>query len=29
LRAQPGRLMATIAIRVRRSKTECVGTHVA
>ena len=29
LRAQPGRLMATIAIRVRRSKAECVGAHVA
>ncbi len=29
LRAQPGRLMATIAIRVRQGKTECVGTHVA
>ena len=29
LRAQPGRLMASIAIRVRRSKAEWGGTHVA
>jgi len=29
LRTHPGRLMASIAIRVRRSKGECVGAHVA
>ena len=29
LRAQPGRLMASIAIRVRGSKAEWIGAHVA
>jgi hypothetical protein len=29
LRAQPGRVMAPIAIRTRRSKAEWVGAHVA
>ena len=29
LRAQPSGLVAAVAIRVRRSKAECVGAHVA